>query len=92
MKKTSVFLSAIAGTAAGATAIMLKDKDNRKKLLSMSKKFVPMLKTHDDKIAEELPKRIGHPDPHDYEDNSMVDEGSIYSIQYYNEKKEKQPT
>ena len=27
----------------------------------------------------------GHPDPHDIQDNKMVDEGAMTSVQYYNE-------
>ncbi|MGW8262695.1 hypothetical protein ACWHAR_22210, partial [Bacillus sp. LR--39] len=31
--------------------------------------------------------KAGHPDPQDIEDNKMVSEGSMYPVQYYDEKK-----
>ena len=30
-------------------------------------------------------EKLGHPDPHNIEDNKMVDEGAMYSVNYYNE-------
>lgn len=33
-------------------------------------------------------EKSGHPDPEDVPDNKMVDEGSQYGVQYYNDKKE----
>ncbi|RCK09633.1 hypothetical protein DT075_35985 [Bacillus licheniformis] len=32
-------------------------------------------------------EKAGHPSPHDIEDNKMVSEGSMYPVQYYDEKK-----
>ncbi|MEJ9307324.1 hypothetical protein P4593_28970, partial [Priestia megaterium] len=32
--------------------------------------------------------KAGHPDPMDTEDNKMVSEGSMFPVQYYNEKKQ----
>jgi hypothetical protein len=32
--------------------------------------------------------KAGHPDPLDVGDNKMVDEGAMYSVNYYNDKKQ----
>ena len=32
-------------------------------------------------------EKAGHPDPYDHEDNKMVDEGAMYSVNYYNNAK-----
>lgn len=38
---------------------------------------------------EDFPiEKAGNPDPHDIEDNKMVDEGSQYAVQYHDEKKD----
>ncbi|WP_108671532.1 hypothetical protein [Peribacillus acanthi] len=34
--------------------------------------------------TQQLIQKGGHPDPHDIEDNKMVDEGAMYSVHYYN--------
>ncbi|MGE7766206.1 hypothetical protein [Peribacillus sp. NPDC096540] len=34
-----------------------------------------------------LIEKAGHPDPYDHEDNKMVDEGAMYSVNYYNNAK-----
>ncbi|WP_157184207.1 hypothetical protein [Evansella cellulosilytica] len=31
-----------------------------------------------------LSEKIGHSDPHDIDDNTMVDEGATYAVNYYN--------
>lgn len=31
-----------------------------------------------------LIEKAGHPDPYDHEDSKMVDEGAMYSVNYYN--------
>ncbi|MFY4775420.1 hypothetical protein [Metabacillus sp. RGM 3146] len=33
-------------------------------------------------------EKAGNPDPHDIEDNKMVDEGSQYAVQYHDDKKD----
>lgn len=33
-------------------------------------------------------EKAGHPDPHDVDDNKMVSEGAMYSVNYYNEKEQ----
>ena len=36
---------------------------------------------------KQVMEKTGHPDPHDIEDNTMVAEGSMYAVNYYDEKK-----
>jgi hypothetical protein len=70
-------------------AVWLSSKPNRIKTKSMMKdakrKFMPS------KIerSKALPvDKGGVPDPYDTDDNKMVDEGSQYSVNYYNERKQ----
>ncbi|MET3320203.1 hypothetical protein [Peribacillus butanolivorans] len=42
-------------------------------------------KKHSD--LDPLIEKAGHPDPYDHEDNKMVDEGAMYSVNYYNNAK-----
>ncbi|MDQ0217794.1 hypothetical protein ELQ35_13520 [Peribacillus cavernae] len=39
------------------------------------------------KLAAEMPllEKAGHPDPYDIGDNRMVDEGAMFSVNYYNQ-------
>ncbi|WP_042463486.1 hypothetical protein [Neobacillus dielmonensis] len=82
MKRGSLLAVGMGASA----ALWLANKPNRIKaetfLREMKRKVKPTVfqKT-------ELPvKKGGHPHPHDVEDNNMVSEGAMYSVQFYNEK------
>lgn len=69
----------------GITSILLlTSKTNRNKLQTLTVKMKEMLpgRLKNDTVPTD---KLGHPDPHNIEDNKMVDEGAQYSVQYYNE-------
>ena len=81
---------AISTVSLGITTYLLKDKSNLDKV----KGFVRSIKkaisyeSSTKKLASFPIHKAGHPDPLDIEDNKMVSEGSMFPVQYYNEKKQ----
>ncbi|PLR80039.1 hypothetical protein CVD25_15840 [Bacillus canaveralius] len=73
----------------GVTALWLALKPNSNKIefysTKLRKKFMP-----GKQLPNSLPplEKAGHPDPEDIEDNKMVSEGAMYSVNYYNEVKQ----
>ncbi|MBM7693444.1 hypothetical protein JOC77_002884 [Peribacillus deserti] len=83
MRRQNLFLPAL---AAGIATYFLMEKDNRVKLKlkaqDVNSKIRGMLSKSQN---QNLPvQKAGLPDPHDIEDNKMVDEGSQYGVHYYN--------
>ncbi|AEB61758.1 hypothetical protein QRX25_01290 [Bacillus sp. L381] len=84
--KQKLLISGLAVSTVGVTSYLLKDKSNRQKV----KSFIRNMKTslsgkHD---IESFPvNKAGNPHPEDIEDNKMVSEGSMYPVQYYDDKK-----
>ncbi|WP_019412468.1 hypothetical protein [Paenisporosarcina sp. TG20] len=80
----------LAGLAAGAYAYFSK-QDNREKAKvafnNTKTKVNSYLDSH--KKDAEMTK-VGHPHPQDIEDNTMVDEGALTSVQYYNKETQDQ--
>jgi hypothetical protein len=80
--------SSLLAVGVGASAVLwLSNKPNRIKaetlLRDWKRKILPSVYQK----SEQLPiHKGGHPLPHDYEDNKMVDEGAMYSVKFYNEK------
>ncbi|WP_026583438.1 hypothetical protein [Bacillus sp. J33] len=69
----------------GITSILLlASKNNRNKVQSLAVKMKGMIPGRflNDTVQNE---KLGNPDPHNIEDNKMVDEGALYSVNYYNE-------
>ncbi|MDN4073726.1 hypothetical protein [Fictibacillus terranigra] len=91
MKKKYLLLSGFALSAAGVTSYLLRKGSNRvmaKMMVNeMKDKVLPFL-TKDDKQGKLPVNKAGHPDPFDIRDNEMVSEGSMYPVDYYNEKKQ----
>ncbi|WHY74155.1 hypothetical protein [Fictibacillus enclensis] len=88
MKKKYLLLSGFAISAAGVTSYLLRKGSNRTMAKMMAneviEKIIPFMKKDD---VKNLPvKKAGHPDPYDYEDTKMVEEGSVYPVNYYNKK------
>ncbi|BAB06637.1 hypothetical protein P4637_09075 [Halalkalibacterium halodurans] len=82
MKKTLGWLTGVV-TIAGVTAYALNNCTIRSKL-----KRVVKIGNQQKKEGDKTKRiSIGHPDPYDTEDNRMVEEGALYSIQHYNKKK-----
>lgn len=70
----------------GVTALWLALKPDNQyiELVSLKNKLVPLKK------KKRLPiEKGGYPDPLDVEDNKMVSEGSMYSVNYFNETQQK---
>ena len=80
--------SSLLAVGVGASAVLwLRNKPNRVKmetfLRDWKRKILPTVYQK----SEQLPiDKGGHPHPHDIADNKMVDEGAMYSVQFYNEK------
>ncbi|MFD0049600.1 hypothetical protein ACFVHQ_09765 [Actinomycetes bacterium NPDC127524] len=73
---------------AGGVSLLLS-KSSRGKAVSFYKdikdKAVSLWSRQQPPVPDVLQKS-GHPDPYDTDDNKMVDEGALYSVNYYNEK------
>ena len=81
---------AISTVSVGITTYLLKDKSNVDKVkgfVRSVKKAIPY-KSSTQKLTSFPIHKAGHPDPMDTEDNKMVSEGSMFPVQYYNEKKQ----
>ncbi len=75
-----------ATVTAGSLGWMLSSKDKRNQLHNMKEGLVTKFKN---RKKEDLPvDKGGNPDPSNIEDNSMVSEGAMTSVQYYNEQKQ----
>jgi len=81
---------AISTVGVGITTYLLKDKSNVDKVkgFARSVKRVISYKSSPKKLVSFPIHKAGHPDPMDIEDNKMVSEGSMFPVQYYNEKKQ----
>ncbi|MDQ1143595.1 hypothetical protein QE429_000422 [Bacillus sp. SORGH_AS 510] len=87
MKQTFGMKSLVAVGVGASAAMWLTSKPNRVKaetiLREWKRKLIPTVYEK----SEQLPIEKGaHPHPHDVEDNNMVSEGAMYSVQFYNEK------
>ncbi|WP_409301040.1 hypothetical protein [Peribacillus sp. SCS-155] len=70
-----------------ASASFLLDKDNRTQVMGMYEKLKCRMMAMFGRRSEQcvdMMEKAGHPDPYDFEDNRMVDEGAMYSVNYYN--------
>lgn len=79
----------LATLAAGAYAYFSK-KENRDKAMvvfnNLKVKVDSFIQSQKYNYSNET--NIGHPDPYDFQDNKMVEEGSQTSIHYYNQEVE----
>ncbi|QDI90957.1 hypothetical protein EPH95_07005 [Salicibibacter halophilus] len=83
MAKGKAILGVVAAAAAG-TGYLMKNPDQRAKLIGTTKKQLAKLAGREGNDVP-LQQRIGHPDPMDIDDNNMVAEGSTYAVDYYNQ-------
>jgi hypothetical protein len=82
--------STLLATAVAAGSYYLGKEENREKLMHEFNRLKAKLKGESKEDHEAyLVEKIGHSDPNDIEDNSMVDEGAVFSVNYYNEKYKK---
>lgn len=85
LSKRTVVLSGVALSTIGVTSYLLKDEKRKDKMnygIQRIKNKAKILLSRKEPVME----KAGHPDPYDIEDNSMVAEGSMYSVNYFNEK------
>ncbi|MBM7652652.1 hypothetical protein [Neobacillus cucumis] len=80
--------SSLLAVGVGASAVLwLRHKTNRIKAETLLREWKRKIFPTVYQKSEQLPiHKGGHPHPHDIEDNKMVDEGAMYSVQFYNEK------
>ena len=86
--KRVLSMSSLVTVGIGASAAMwLANKPNRIKakifLREWKRKVTP---TPYSKSAKRVIEKGGNPHPHDFEDNNMVSEGAMYSVDFYNKK------
>ncbi|ADC48526.1 hypothetical protein BpOF4_02295 [Alkalihalophilus pseudofirmus OF4] len=87
MKRTLV-ASVVAGVAS-ATTMLLKDEERREKAKRQLKQmYTKVTKQRAENQNGQTEIKAGHPDPYDVDDNKMVNEGALYSVQRYNEKQQ----
>ncbi|WP_338470873.1 hypothetical protein R4Z10_19180 [Niallia sp. XMNu-256] len=86
MRRT-VGLSSLVSVGLGAAAIWLSKKPNRIQaksyLRQMKRKLSPPSYSQS---TQRVIEKGGNPHPRDLEDNEMVSEGAMYSVDYYNDK------
>jgi hypothetical protein len=86
MMKVNKTLLVGATVTAGSLGWLLSSKEKRNQLHNVKEGIMTKIKK---RKTEDLPvEKGGNPDPQNIEDNSMVSEGAMTSVQYYNEKKQ----
>lgn len=76
----------LAGLAAGAYAYFSKPENREKAMVAFNNTKTKVNSfIESQKHSQTNSTKQGHSDPHDVDDNNMVDEGAMTSIQYYND-------
>lgn len=76
----------LAGLAAGAYAYFSKQENRDKALVAFNNTKTKVNSYLDSQKTNKMEMtKAGHSDPHDIDDNTMVDEGAMTSVQYYND-------
>ncbi|MBY0123386.1 hypothetical protein [Bacillus sp. S/N-304-OC-R1] len=87
MRQTLSMKSAMAAGVGVSAALWLSSKPNRLKTMILLRDWKRKIKPSPLDKSKNLPvEKAGNPHPQDIEDNKMVDEGAVYSVQYYNQK------
>ena len=87
MKRALPIKSMVVVGMGASAAMWLSSKPNRIKAESVLRDLKHKIKPSPLDKNEKFPIDKGaHPHPHDLEDNNMVNEGAMYSVQFYNEK------
>ncbi|GAE35395.1 hypothetical protein [Halalkalibacter akibai] len=86
MIKKSIIASVAAITA---TTVMLGKRNLRSKVSRSMRQMYTKITRNDSKKKVEQDKKIGLSHPYDFEDNKMIGEGALTSVQYYNQKQQK---
>ncbi|WP_088103608.1 hypothetical protein [Halalkalibacter urbisdiaboli] len=71
--------------AVGTGTVLLRNEETRAKVGRKVREFYANLtnRTASD-VAEDKRLKLGHPHPNEMEDNEMVNEGALYTVQYFN--------
>ncbi|WP_416151298.1 hypothetical protein ACM26V_10120 [Salipaludibacillus sp. HK11] len=80
----NMLTSAVFATVIAAGSYYLGKEENREKLLNTFNSLKEKIQQPDGDNSY-LKEEVGHSHPEDIEDNSMVDEGAVFSVNYYNE-------
>ncbi|MFZ4450470.1 hypothetical protein [Salibacterium aidingense] len=90
MRKRNVLVPSVVAGVVGTATYFLRDEDKRERVKDVSKRTVAKW-TGNTKEAEdkELNEKVGHSAPYDFEDNKMVSEGAMHSVQHFNKAEEK---
>lgn len=76
----------LAGLAAGAYAYFSKPENRDKAMVAFNNTKTKVNSfIESQKLNQTNSTKQGHSDPHDVDDNNMVDEGAMTSVQYYND-------
>ena len=76
----------LAGLAAGAYAYFSKQENRDKAMVAFNNTKTKVNSYLDSqKNNKSNMTKTGHSDPHDIDDNKMLDEGAMTSVHYYNE-------
>jgi len=83
LKKRSLLLGGIAALA----YMYFKKPENKEKAKVSLKNTQTKVSSYMDSrnVKPTMQTKAGHSDPNDPDDNRMVEEGSMYSVQYYND-------
>jgi hypothetical protein len=83
------FLAGFTLSTVGFVTYLLSNKTNRRRIENRIRNFFDHVPDQDkDHYNQDLQAKIGNPHPRDEGDNNMVSEGSMYSVKYYNERKD----
>lgn len=78
--------STLLATAVAAGSYYLGKPENREKVTHTVNQIKAKILNETNKDHQlDLTEKVGHSDPYDIGDNSMVDEGAVFSVNYYNE-------
>ncbi|MBU8880525.1 hypothetical protein BGM26_16340 [Bacillus sp. FJAT-29790] len=87
MRQISPMKTIMAAGIGVSAVIWLSSKPNRIKAENLLREWKRKIKPTIFDKSKNLPiEKGGNPHPHDLEDNNMVSEGAMYSVQFYNEK------
>lgn len=77
---------------AGASYFSKQENRNKAKVMyqSVKDKIMDFWCEQNPTACEDLLQKAGNPDPYDIGDNKMVDEGALYSVDYYNREEQQQ--
>lgn len=88
MCKKSLFILIIAGITAAAT-ILLKSESARSQVRDNMNRGMAAAKNKTKQDEDKyLNEKTGYSDPQDIDDNKMVSEGAVNSVQYFNNTQE----